>query len=96
VSINPTRFIPVWMSLAEAEEFRRFLQEEARTTDGEFPEREFGLVESALREERSRSFDEMQLERASEGELVEAVRAYFNAPSSAGVDRILAALPSEL
>jgi hypothetical protein len=64
----PESFIPVWMSLGEAEEFRRFLQEEARSAEGEFPEREFELLDSALREERPRSFDEMQAEcKASEG-----------------------------
>ncbi len=62
----PESFIPVWMSLGEAEEFRRFLQEEARTTDGEFPEREFGLIETALRDERPRSFEAMEKERAAQ------------------------------
>ncbi len=61
----PESFIPVWMSLGEAEEFRRFLQEEARSTDGEFPEREFDLIDSSLREERPRSFETMEKEQAA-------------------------------
>lgn len=63
VATMPESFIPVWMSLGEAEEFRRFLQEEARSTDGEFPEREFELINTALEEERPRSFEELQAER---------------------------------
>lgn len=59
----PESFIPVWMSLGEAEEFRRFLQEEARSTEGEFPERELELINSALREERPRSFEQLEAER---------------------------------
>jgi hypothetical protein len=59
----PESFIPVWMSLGEATEFRRFLQEEARSTEGEFPEREFVLIDTALGGERPRSFAEMDAEQ---------------------------------
>lgn len=59
----PESFIPVWMSIGEAQEFRCFLQEQARTTDGEFPGREFDLIDHALGTERPRSFDEMKAER---------------------------------
>jgi hypothetical protein len=61
----PESFIPVWMSIGEAEEFRRFLQEEARSTDGEFPEREYSLIDGALTEERPRTFEQMQAESAA-------------------------------
>lgn len=59
----PESFIPVWMSIGEAEEFRRFLQDEARSDDGEFPEREYSLIEGAIEEERPRTFDQMQAEQ---------------------------------
>lgn len=59
----PESFIPVWMSLGEATEFRRFLQEEARSTEDEFPEREFELIDTALRDEHPRSFAEMDAEQ---------------------------------
>jgi hypothetical protein len=62
----PESFIPVWMSLGEATEFRRFLQEEARSTEGEFPEREFELIDSALRDEKPRSFEQMEAEKPAE------------------------------
>lgn len=61
----PESFIPVWMSIGEAEEFRRFLQEEARSAEGEFPEREFELIDSALENERPRSYVAMEAERAA-------------------------------
>jgi DNA-directed RNA polymerase subunit M/transcription elongation factor TFIIS len=61
----PESFIPVWMSIGEAEEFRRFLQEEARSSEGEFPEREFELIDTALRDEKPRSFQQMEAEAKS-------------------------------
>ena len=59
----PESFIPVWMSIGEAEGFRSLLQELAADPTAEFPEREFDLIDSALREERPRTFGEMEKER---------------------------------
>lgn len=58
----PESFIPVWMSVGEAENFRSLLQELGEDPMAEFPEREFDLIDSALREQRPRSFEEMEVE----------------------------------
>jgi len=54
----PESFIPVWMSVSEAEEFRDWL-----ASMDDFQEREHGILESALSRQRPRSYDEMQAER---------------------------------
>ena len=58
----PASFIPVWMSIGEAESFRSLLQEMADDPMAEFPEREFDLIDTALQEEPPRSYEEMVAE----------------------------------
>lgn len=63
----PESFIPVWMSIGEAEQFRATLGE-LEDSEAGLPERELSLIEGALERERPRSFEQMQVEqRLSEG-----------------------------
>lgn len=74
----PESFIPVWMSIGEAEQLRATLGE-LEDSEAGLPERELSLIDGALEEEKPRSFEQMQAEqRLSEGTgeaLRERVRA---------------------
>jgi hypothetical protein len=58
----PESFIPVWMSVGEAENFQRTLHELDDSEAG-LPERELSLIEGALERERRRSYAEMDAEQ---------------------------------
>jgi hypothetical protein len=58
----PESFIPVWMSVGEAENFQRTLNELDHSEAG-LPERELSLIEGALERERPRTYAEMDAER---------------------------------
>lgn len=58
----PESFIPVWMSVGEAENFKRTLHELDDSEAG-LPERELSLIEGALERERRRTYAEMDAEQ---------------------------------
>ena len=58
----PESFIPVWMSVGEAENFRSTLHELDDSEAG-LPERELSLIEGALERERPRTYAEMDAEQ---------------------------------
>lgn len=88
----PESFIPIWMSVGEAENLRRTLYELENSEAG-LPERELSLVDGALERERRRTFQEMQAETIQqpgvsiEGdpgfkELLSAIKVWRNATES--------------
>jgi hypothetical protein len=67
----PESFIPVWMSVGEAENFQRTLHELDGSEAG-LPERELSLIEGALERERPRTYAEMEAEHQAVAHLREA------------------------
>jgi hypothetical protein len=74
----PESFIPVWMSVGEAEKFQETLAELAGSEAG-FPEREWGLITGALDNERRRSYAEMDAEQKA---------ASFSSPQAEAPDAV--------